>query len=75
VGVQRAVGGSRPLVAVANATKSKIEGSIKKTTLKARYKIAPTTVPALNVGLGFSPTKHRARAQNVAINNDLQKSF
>jgi hypothetical protein len=53
--------------------KVKLKASIKKTTLKARYKIAPTTVPALNVGRGFSPTKHRAKTHNVAINDDLQK--
>jgi hypothetical protein len=52
----------------------KLKASFKKTTLKARYKIAPTTVPALNVGRGFSPTKHRAKTQSVAINDDLQKS-
>ncbi|WP_404393940.1 hypothetical protein [Pseudoalteromonas phenolica] len=64
---------SRTLAAVAKATKSKIEGPHQKTTLKARYKIAPTTAPALNVGRGFSPTKHKAKTQNVAINDDLQK--
>ena len=64
---------SRPLVAVANATKSQIEGLLQKTTLKARYKIAPTA-PALNVGRGFSPTKHKDKTQSVAINDDLQKT-
>jgi hypothetical protein len=51
----------------------KLKANFKKATLKARYKIAPTTVPALTVGRGFSPTKHIAKTQSVAINDDLQK--
>jgi len=49
----------------------KLKANFKKETLKARYKIAPTTVTTLNVGRGFSPTKHRTKTQNVAINDDL----
>jgi hypothetical protein len=55
--------------------KVKLKASFKKTTQKARYKIAPTIMPVLNVGRGFSPTKHRAKTQNGAINNDLQKQL
>jgi hypothetical protein len=55
--------------------KVKLKASFKKTTQKARYKIAPTTKPVLNVGRGFSPSKHRAQTQNVAINDDLHMNF
>ena len=41
--------------------KVKLKASFKKTTQKARYKIAPKIMPVLNVGRGFSPTKHGAK--------------
>jgi hypothetical protein len=56
VGFQGAVGGSRPLVAVANATKSKIKGKFQLPQLKSEQLISPCAKVTLLRNVYFALT-------------------